>query len=208
MKLLVFKLFLSNLLFQDESYWKQRAKIFCSSEGDANTKVFHAITTFRQRINCITGLLVADDKWVDNQADLCVVVHQYCTELFTTAPLFTTASPLRTSHRVSPADNEVLLAPVSIDEFDMAIKHIHPHKAVGPDGLIPGFFHQFEPLLTYDIFRACVSWIQNKVFLSTLNNNFLTPCLKCENPITMRDLRPIACCNVLYKIIAKSLQIV
>lgn len=38
---------LNVLLFQQEIYWKQRAKVFWLEEGDANTKFFHASATER-----------------------------------------------------------------------------------------------------------------------------------------------------------------
>lgn len=46
----------NDLLLQEETYWKQRAKLFWLEEGDANTKFFHATTTSRKKTNHISYL--------------------------------------------------------------------------------------------------------------------------------------------------------
>ena len=71
--------------------------------------------------------------------------------------------------------------------------------------LIQIFFNPFWPVLGKDIFNACVCWLENKEFPASLNDTLITLIPKCETSVTMRELRPIALCNVLYKMIAKEL---
>lgn len=40
---------LNTLLFQEEMYWKQRAKVFWLREGDDNNRFFHASATERKK---------------------------------------------------------------------------------------------------------------------------------------------------------------
>ena len=47
---------LSNLLTQEEVYWKQRAKIFWLQERDSNTHFFHGSTSTRRRVSHIHKL--------------------------------------------------------------------------------------------------------------------------------------------------------
>ena len=107
--------------------------------------------------------------------------------------------------RVSRSENESLLVPFTYDDFELAVKQMHPDKAPGSAGLNPSFYHKFWPVLGQDIFHACIVWLEKLEFSANLNDTLLTLCPKCDSPTTMCDLRPIALCNVLYKIIAKVL---
>lgn len=53
---------LHDLLIHEESYWKQRAKAFWLSEGDLNTKFFHAQAIVRKKINHIHHL--STEAWL------------------------------------------------------------------------------------------------------------------------------------------------
>ena len=107
--------------------------------------------------------------------------------------------------KVTRVDNEALLSPFTFDEFELAVRQMHSDKTSGPDGLNPDFFQSFWPVLGKDIFNACVCWLENKEFPASLNDTLITLIPKCETSVTMRELRPIALCNVLYKMIAKEL---
>lgn len=50
-----------------------------------------------------------------------------------------------------------------------------------------------------------MKWINQGVFPPSLNDIHITLIAKCDNPTSMKDLRPISLCNFLYKIVAKVL---
>lgn len=56
---------------------------------------------------------------------------------------------------ISEKDNLKLIAPLSIDEFRIALSQMDPDKARGPDGLNPAFFRRFWDLCGLDVFNAC-----------------------------------------------------
>lgn len=82
---------------------------------------------------------------------------------------------------------------------------MHPDKASGPDGLNPAFFQNFWSIMGHEVFKYSKEWLYTKSFPGELNctNFFLIP--KKGNASCLKDLRPIALCNVLYKILAKVL---
>lgn len=103
---------------------------------------------------------------------------------------------------ISSEQNNMLTDEFSLEEFSVAVHKMHPNKASGPDGLNPAFFKHFWNLMGYEIFQSCKSWLNECAFPAGLNV-VLIP--KKDNAESMKDLRPIALCNVLYKILAKVL---
>ena len=55
------------------------------------------------------------------------------------------------------------------------------------------------------IFSAASQWLSTDAFPLGLNNTLIVLIPKCENPSSMKELRPISLCNVLYKLVAKVL---
>lgn len=82
---------------------------------------------------------------------------------------------------------------------------MHPDKSAGNNGFSPIFFQHYWELNGVEIFDCCREWLKEFTFPSDLNNRTLVLIPKKENAERMSDLRPIALCNVLYKILAKVL---
>lgn len=100
----------------------------------------------------------------------------------------------------------MLVADLSFEEFSTAIKQMHPDKASGPDGLNPAFFQNFWSILGREVYECCKIWLNTISFPAQLNDTNVVLIPKKENACCLKDLRPIALCNVLYKILAKVLS--
>lgn len=149
---------LNTLLLNEETNWKQRTNIFWLREGDDNTKFFHSSAMARKEANKVTYLMDNDGTKVEDQDEMCRIVRDYFTSLFTVKDRTDMATMV--GHRqVTTEQNIMLSKEFTFDEFTLAIKQMHPDKAAGPDGLNPGFFHHFWPLLGHEVFRVCISWL-------------------------------------------------
>lgn len=82
---------------------------------------------------------------------------------------------------------------------------MHPDKASGLDGLNPAFYQNFWNLMGKEVFECCRAWLKDCKFPADLNSTNIVLIPKIEQACRLKDLRPIALCNVLYKIIAKVL---
>lgn len=94
---------------------------------------------------------------------------------------------------------------MTFEEFTIAMSQMHPDKASGPDGLNPAFYQNFWPMLGKEVFDCCKNWLQGASFPADLNNTNVVLIPKKDNACCLKDLRPIALCNVLYKIVTKVL---
>ena len=74
---------LSNLLSQQELYWKQRAKQFWLVSGDANTKYFHQFASARKRKNSFDKLKDECGQWYNWENGLQDIIKKYFTDIFT-----------------------------------------------------------------------------------------------------------------------------
>lgn len=106
---------------------------------------------------------------------------------------------------VSEEQNTRLVEEFSFAEFTNAIKEMHPDKASGPDGLNPAFFQSFWAIMGQEVFKYCKMLLSTKSFPGELNCTNVVLIPKKDNASCLRDLRPIALCNVLYKILVKVL---
>ena len=82
---------------------------------------------------------------------------------------------------------------------------MHLDKSPGPDGFNPAFYQRFWDLVGDDIYWDSLEWMNNLCFPPTVNNTNISLISKHEKPESMKDYRPIALCNVNYKILAKVL---
>ncbi|CAK8579668.1 unnamed protein product [Lathyrus sativus] len=82
---------------------------------------------------------------------------------------------------------------------------MHPDKSPGPDGFNPAFYQKFWHLCGDDIWVAAKNWLDRGFFPDSLNETNICLIPKCTNPHTMKDLRPISQCNVIYKLVSKLL---
>ncbi|XP_074342378.1 uncharacterized protein LOC141679916 [Apium graveolens] len=67
----------NDLLLHEEQYWKQRAKAFCLTEGDTNSKNFHAQASSRKKLNHITHLKNDAGDLIDNHDAMCEMMKVY-----------------------------------------------------------------------------------------------------------------------------------
>lgn len=71
------------------------------------------------------------------------------------------------------------------------------------DGYNPRFYQHFWQLCSDDIFKECCAWLDNDQFPADLNMTNIALIPKGTAQTTMKDWRPIALYNVLYKLISK-----
>ena len=101
--------------------------------------------------------------------------------------------------------NESLGRVFTREEVVTALKQIHPTKALGPDGMSTLFYQKYWNIVGNGITNMVLNVLNNNVSVVKLNKTNISLIPKTNSPKKMTDFHPISLCNVVYKLISKTL---
>eukprot|EP00253_Pinus_taeda_P020055 PITA_20055 len=104
---------------------------------------------------------------------------------------------------ITNEQNLALLREVSMEEVEEAVKSMPNDKAPGPDGFTINFYKACWPTIKIEIWEVVEDSRRSGTIPKSLNSTFLALIPKEEDATTPKKFRPIALCNVIYKIISK-----
>lgn len=199
---------LNEAYLAEESFWKQRSRLLWLTLGDRNTSFFHATTKNRKRANSFSVIENSEGQCVYKEEEIAKVIVQYFDTMFTSTPA-RGDSAATVQHALQPLitdeDNAKLIEIPSAEEIRDAVFSIHAEKAPGPDGFSAGFFHTHWTEIGTDIIHEVQSCFASGTLPTNINTTFVRLIPKISNPQRVGDYRPIALCNVYYKIFSKIL---
>ena len=99
--------------------------------------------------------------------------------------------------------NEMLVKPVTLQEVEEAVNQMALGKSPGPDGFTSNFFHYFWYMVKEEVVEIVEESRKKKGVLKAFNATFLSLIPKETGADRLDKFRPIALCNVVYKIISK-----
>ncbi|XP_021750437.1 uncharacterized protein LOC110716111 [Chenopodium quinoa] len=106
---------------------------------------------------------------------------------------------------ITPAINAELMKPFTKDEILEALKQMHPCKAPGPDGMHAVFYQRFWHIIGDEVTSFVTSILLGFSSLKHVNNTNIVLIPKVTSPTITTEYLPIALCNVLYKLVSKSI---
>ncbi|XP_057247417.1 uncharacterized protein LOC130589838 [Beta vulgaris subsp. vulgaris] len=145
---------LDELLEKQEAYWYLRSCVSEINDGDKNTKYFHHKASQRKLRNFIHGLYDKRGVWRDDEEDVGWVIENYYNNLFTSSfPSDEALSDVLdvVTPTISAEMNVALCTRVCKDEVWEALRHMHPCKAPGPDGMHVIFYQRFWHIVGDDV---------------------------------------------------------
>lgn len=96
--------------------------------------------------------------------------------------------------------NDALIVIPSDEEIRAASLAIHAEKAPGPDGFTAGFFHTYWQIVGPDLVKEIREFFITRYFFQKMNETHIRLIPKITGPREVSDYKPIALCNIYYKI--------
>lgn len=84
---------------------------------------------------------------------------------------------------------------------------IHPSKPPRPDGIYAGLYHTYWHVIGTDVTNLVLKCLNRELDIRDLNATSIALIPKTKTPETMTEFCLISLCNVLCKVISKSLLI-
>lgn len=201
------KVDLAKLLIWEEQYWKQRAKSHWLKSGDLNTIFYHQLASARKKRNTLARLFDESGTWTTDPGGLEKIVISYFSDLFTPSKNNMDIDWVTSYIRgcITDEDNCQLGEPFDPNEFKTTDFQMHKDKLPEPDGFNPGFCKKFWNIVGPELVHSYTAWLEAGCFPDMLNETTVVLITKCDNPQTVKDLRPISLYNVVYKIVSEVL---
>lgn len=133
------------------------------------------------------------------------VIEEYFTNIFSSMGCIANEIAELIIPRISPTQNINMLRPFTEEEIKEALFSMMSDKSPGRDGLNPGFYQYFWKDIGADLISHCIDCLNKASFLEGLNDTYIVLIPKKQTLKKTFDMRPIALCNVMYKIMAKAI---
>ena len=198
---------LNQAYLEEEIFWKQKSRVMWLRAGDRNTRFFHAVTKAKRIKNTLHSIQDHNGVIHRGQKEVAQVAERYFQNIFTSTPvneslLMDVFSGFQT--RVTEEMNIDLTRPCTEEEVRNALFDMGPHRAPGPDGFSAVFYQRFWEDLKEEIMQEIHELFDGQ-FDRQHNHTNLCLIPKIYPPTGMTEFRPIALCNVSYKLISKVL---
>jgi hypothetical protein len=99
--------------------------------------------------------------------------------------------------------NDALHEEISNKDILSTLSSFQKGKSSGLDGLTVEFYLGLYDLLKDDILKVAKESKKSRKIVGSFNATFLALIPKNKEAISFEDFRPISCCNLIYKLIAK-----
>ncbi|XP_059650532.1 uncharacterized protein LOC132296338 [Cornus florida] len=114
-----------------------------------------------------------------------------------------TVCDLAPRNTLTVEDILLLEAPVGYEEVNAVVMGFHPDKSPGPDGFPARFYQTFWQVVDKNVVAVVQNFFSSGTMPLGISSCFLTLLPKVGNASKVGEFRPIALCNLVYKIITK-----
>ncbi|KAK9749960.1 hypothetical protein RND81_02G161900 [Saponaria officinalis] len=185
----------------------QRAKINHLKLSDSNTAYFYAAVATRRHLSVVGSIVDHHGQSCSSPTAVATAFYSYYQSLLGTANAVTplNLNTLASGYCLNATDAEPLSAPVSPDEIKAALFSMGSNKSPGIDGFSVEFFKASWNVISRDFYAAVQDYFKHGKLLRYAATTVITLLPKKASACSVLDYRPISCCTVFYKVVAKVL---
>ncbi|GKA76547.1 putative non-LTR retroelement reverse transcriptase, partial [Tanacetum coccineum] len=190
----------SRLADIEERYFKQKAKLRWVNHGDQNTKAFHTAVKLREVRNNIREIICFDGSVVSSVEGIKREAERHFRDFMNERPtdfVEWSVSELKEvlDFQCTEEDKQLLAKEVNEEEIRKVVFAMPREKSPGPDGFTIEFFKDTWDVVGKDLLIAVQSFFQLGFLPKGINSTILALIPKKKGAKTMKDYRPISCCN-------------
>ena len=160
----------------------------------------------RGRRNILEAIFDESDVWKNDEEGIANTFMSYFDKLFTSSNPEECDEIL---NAISPSLNEemndMLCKNFTREEVEFTLDQMGPLKAPGDDGMPALFYQKFWDIVGNDVVNCCLGVLNNGESVRDLNHTLIALIPKVKNLTLTTEFRPISLCNVVYKLISKTL---
>lgn len=172
--------------------------------GETNSKFFHNSVKQRRRRNEISGIPI-QGRWSEDVQEVKTEIFNHFADHYSNVAWDRPTLDGISFKQVSDSDNAILTAPFSEDEIKAAVWDCGSDKSPGSDGFNFRFIKEFWNTIKPEICAFIHEFYESGKLVRGFNPSFVTLIPKVENPVQLKDYRPISLISSMYKILAKLL---
>ncbi|KAL6182579.1 hypothetical protein ACLB2K_043998 [Fragaria x ananassa] len=199
---------LNESIRHQEILWREKSRLRWLSEGDRNSSYFHALCKVRRNRSSITLLrdgdqVLQDPHYIQNH------IVDYYKNLFTKHAEYEDSGLVsKVIHSMVTLEENTMLTSVPLsEEIWAAVKSMDPDSASGPDGFNGYFFVSCWDVVGADVVKAVQYFFQHGYLAPSFNSGIIILIPKVDHADSIKQFRPIALTNFVFKIIPKIIAI-
>jgi hypothetical protein len=199
---------LSKALTEENKMAKQKSKHEWQLNGDKNSATFHKRLKIEQSSTNIFSILDIHGQPCDSQVSIQDAFMEYFQHNLGKPQIPSIFLHQFAQYQLPKIPDDMytdLVKEISDDEIKHAIFGLNSNSSPGPDGYNAHFFKITWDIIGRDFVKAIKNFFSHSKLISGINATKIALIPKISHPTSVDQFRPIACCNVIYKCIARIL---
>lgn len=186
-------------------FYAQKAKCAYFKLGDRCPKFFHALVKQKVNKRHISAISLEDGSLTSSSEQVAGEFLKHFQSLLGTA---VNCDPidldiLNAWPKLNYVQKSELVMSISNEDIRKALFSIGDDKSPGPDGYTAHFFKKSWFSVGEQFCDAIKEFFASGSLLKQINHTTIALVPKSDNASTVSNFRPIACCNITYKVISK-----